>query len=690
MISLNGVAVPQVKGNYLDFWPYDHQAEAEDLIDTQESFFAINTSPTGSGKTYSWLKPALENRIDTIAAFPTNALVADQVEAARELVESEYPEANVIEATGETIAEWRDDQGTTKGKALRRTLDHSLDRNPVTVVMTNPDTFILARKELYRHRDVSGTLERFEMLVFDEFHLADVRQRDLLLFLVDEINEMPDTLSRLNKFFFLSATPDDSSPQRSLKTRIKEDLREEPATMRADARPLSEVPRKNWRGVMPPVNLELKESQTFRTAEKLLDEDTFDEFLEFCRDGQTVVILDGVHEVDEVYRRLSSEFDGEVHRITGFNDEEARRKIKSFDVLVSNSAVEVGLDFQPERLVFSAANASSLIQRLGRLRERDDRDEPYEAWCYIPGPVKARIEAELGENSATRSRFERCVKDAFDDEIDLSSFSWRWSDVEAYDHVCKRVDDVPSDLKEEVRKEGLYRVQRHYYEPYGREFEEEDLKRLHDWTSKRLVEEMKTYRGTGLQVMVRDNVAGEMKLYGVLHLLSRGLVEFYPENEFRRRLTDDEKKFYDAYSQYAVGFCEFNGKIESDIDKGYSGRSVSFTPENDAFYAMINAGDREREPEMLDGLNVRIERNDAPLINGLGHLKDKISEAERLVYAFPGKPSMNKAVYGFGDFFFIYPFDGDSLTIGTTALYAHCLVQDRVEREAKERQWEWE
>lgn len=690
MISLDGVAVPQVEGKYLDFRPYDHQAQAEELIATRTHFFAINTSPTGSGKTFSWLKPALENRIDTIAAFPTNALVADQVEAAEKLVSSRYPDANVIEATGETIAKWRDEEGTTKGKALRRVLDQSLFRNPVTVVMTNPDIFTIVRKELYHHRDVSNQFDRFEMLVFDEFHIADIRQRDLLLFLVDEINEMPDTLSRLNKFFFLSATPEDSSTHRNLETRILEDLREDPSTIRADSRPLSEVPQENWRGVMPPVNLELKESQTFRAAEKLLEEDAFEEFLEFCRRGQTVVILDGVHEVDEVYRRLSSEFDGEVHRITGFNDEEARRKIKSFDVLVSNSAVEVGLDFQPERLVFSAANASSLIQRLGRLRERADREEPYEAWCYVPGPVKAKVESELNGKSSTRHMFERCVKEAFDDEIDLSSFSWRWSDIEAYDHVLQRIDDVPSDVKEEVRREGLYRIQRHYYNPYGRAFEKDDLKRLHDWTSKGLVEEMKTYRGTGLQVMVRDRVAGEMKLYGVLHLLSWGLVKFFPETEFRRRLTKNEREFYDAYSQYAVGFCEFNGKIESDRDEGYAGRSVSFTPENEAFYAMIHAKDRERRPEILSGLNIRVEMNDTPPIQGLGYLKDQISDAERLVYAFPGKPSMNKAVYGFGDFFFVYPFDGNSLTIGTTALYAHCLVQDRVEREAKERQWEWD
>jgi CRISPR-associated endonuclease/helicase Cas3 len=691
-IRLDGVAVPRVKGDYLGFEPYDHQAQAQEVIKNEDRFFAVNTSPTGSGKTYSWLKPALDEGIDTIAVFPTNALIADQLDTARELVESEYPRANVVEVTGESVAEWRDEyrSADTKGKALRRKLDESLQKNRVTVALTNPDIFTLIRKDMYRHRDVTGLPNRFGMLVFDEFHLADVRQRDLLLFLVDEINELSDKYSRANRFYFLSATPDESSTYRGIEERIREDIREEAHSIRADSVPLSEA-GKRYMGVMPEVNLELREARTFRTADKLLDEENVEEFVEFCRDEQTVIMLDGVHEVDIVYETLDDKLDGEVHRVTGFNDEEARDKIESFDVLVSNAAVEVGLDFQPERIVFSASNASKLIQRLGRLRKLDDRDEPHEAWCYVPGAVKAKVESELGdERIVSRSGFESSVKRAFDDEVDLSSYSTRWSDVEAYDHVLKRVDDVPSDEEEDVRNNGLRRIERHYYEPYDRDFDKEDLKRLHDWTSRDVVEEMKTYRSSGLQVMVRDHVSDEMKLYNMLHLLKWGKVKFYEGTEFRSRLLGEEKKFYDAYKDYSVGFCEFFGKVSTDDSDGYGGRSVSFKSENQRFHQMINSSDRERTPDMLSGLSVRVENNEAPRVEGLDYLREELSDAERLVYSFPGKPSMNEAQYGFGDFFFVYPFNGNSITFGTTALFMHCLVQDREEEDAKDRDWTWD
>jgi hypothetical protein len=105
---------------------------------------------------------------------------------------------------------------------------------------------------------------------------------------------------------------------------------------------------------------------------------------------------------------------------------------------------------------------------------------------------------------------------------------------------------------------------------------------------------------------------------------------------------------------------------------------------------MVNSSDRERTPDMLNGLSVRVEKNEAPRVEGLDYLREELSDAERLAYAFPGRPSMNEAQYGFGDFFFVYPFDGNSITFGTTALFMHCLVQDKEEESAKDRNWSWD
>jgi len=175
------------------------------------------------------------------------------------------------------------------------------------------------------------------MVVLDEFHLADVKQRDSLLFLINEMYELPRQESNTDRFYFLSATPEgDDTSGRSLLTRLREDIRVDAESLSAETRPTSTVSNDpEWHSVMPSVNLRLREGGTFRTAEKLFDPATIDEFAAFCEQERTVVMLDGVHEVDLVFDELSERSAGAVRRITGFNKEDVSEKLASFDVLVS-------------------------------------------------------------------------------------------------------------------------------------------------------------------------------------------------------------------------------------------------------------------------------------------------------------------------------------------------------------------
>lgn len=695
MINLDGVSVPTVDGDYLStFSPYDHQAVAREVIRGQDSFFAVNESPTGSGKTLSWLVPALNEGLDTVAVYPTNALIQDQVATVEEEIAQHHnaDRIGIVVATGEEIASWsRDRPGRmSKGEALKNRVSESLDRNETTILFTNPDILTIIRKHMYRHRFVTNQFNRFEMVVLDEFHIADVKQRDSLLFLIDEMYCLPAQTSNTDRFYFLSATPEgDNRNGRPLLQRIREDVRVDPVSISADAQPASAVAGGGWSQVMPRVNLRLATGKTFRTADLLLEDETAEEFASFCADEKTVVMLDGVHEVDQVYQFLSNELEKTVHRITGFDRGDVGEKLASFDVLVSNSAVEVGLDFKPERIVFSAHNAPTLIQRLGRLRELDERT--LEAWCYAPESVCARIEADLDDSShnqrISRAAFESVVNRTFVNRCDLSSFSWRWGDLEAYHHVLERKDDVSSDQREDILEDGVDRIKRHYYEPYGREFGKDDLARLHRWTDYDLLDQLKSYRGQGLQVMVRDRRAGEMKLYDIFYVLRWGDVEFVPESVFKNELSETQREFYDSRSQYAVGFCNYDGKIPIKDDGDYGGRSVALKGESESLYQMKNTPDRQRKPSVLSGIGVRVETNDAPPIRGLDHLNDSMTTAERLCYVLPGRPSANEAVYGLDEFMFLYPFEGDSIALGPTALYMHCLVQDRLESETRE--WSW-
>ena len=700
-MELDGVAVRIVDWEFLGFSAYDHQAAVDELLTSSDSFFAVNESPTGSGKTLSWLKPALAENIDTIAVFPTNALIADQINAAQEVVDEHFAKSKIglVHANSETIFQWRSEYDVrTKGEALARRIDESLVQNETTILFTNPDTLTIVRKGMYRHRFVSNKFDRFQMVVLDEFHLADVKQRDTLLFLIDEMYNLPERQSRTSKFYFLSATPEnDTTSGRNLFTRIGEDIRETPERLSASQQPLSAVENKeNWKAVMPEVHLTLRESSTFNTADKLLAEDSIEEFLQFCRGGQTVVMLDGVHEVDLVYHTLSEHFNGKVQRITGFHKGEISSKIENFDVLVSNSAVEVGLDFKPDRLVFSAHDAASLVQRLGRLRYKE-QSEVLHAWCYVPSSVRAKINQRLSSHTdnspISRTDFETAVNAAFTEECDLSSFSERWGDIEAFQHVMERADSVPGEkAREKVLEEGVERISRHYYEPYGRVCDENALKQLHRWTDHNIIEELKSYRGSGLQVMVKDCTAevNRMKLYNVFYLLRWGDISCMSPNQFESGLTDSEADYYNAYSDYAVGYCEYYGKIstEAEYNQSYAGRSVSLRSESPALYRMKNVSDAQREPAVVDGIVPYVDSGESKPVRNLDLLREEMTKAERLCYVVPGYKKSVKSYYGLDDFFFLYQLGEDSVAIGLNALYLHCLVKDRVE--STERSWGWE
>ena len=71
-----------------------------------------------------------------------------------------------------------------------------------------------------------------------------------------------------------------------------------------------------------------------------------------------------------------------IERVDGLHPA-TPEKLKDFDVLISNSSVEVGIDFNVDRLVFSGYSKSKLLQRIGRLRNKPE-DEICEAVCFVP------------------------------------------------------------------------------------------------------------------------------------------------------------------------------------------------------------------------------------------------------------------------------------------------------------------
>jgi len=93
------------------------------------------------------------------------------------------------------------------------------------------------------------------------------------------------------------------------------------------------------------------------------------------------MMLDGVHEVDQVYTSLAQSRPQWGRSNRWVSPENVREKLDTFETLVSNSAVEVGVDFDTEQIIFSGHDAASFFQRLGRLRTRPNRSAAY---AYVP------------------------------------------------------------------------------------------------------------------------------------------------------------------------------------------------------------------------------------------------------------------------------------------------------------------
>jgi Distinct helicase family with a unique C-terminal domain including a metal-binding cysteine cluster len=186
---VDGISLKTLDVDYLGFQPYEHQYQSEELIKGTNEFFCFNCSPTGSGKTLSWLKPALDTGMNVIAMYPTNALISDQVDNANQVIKDHFEGMGheVIPITSSSIYERRQEQyageaNVSNGTIIAHLIERSLDRHGSTIVMTNPDIFTLIMKDMYQDKYLSSLINHFEMIVVDEFHLADIKQKTVSCF----------------------------------------------------------------------------------------------------------------------------------------------------------------------------------------------------------------------------------------------------------------------------------------------------------------------------------------------------------------------------------------------------------------------------------------------------------------------------------------------------------------------------
>jgi CRISPR-associated endonuclease/helicase Cas3 len=697
LVDLDGLRLKLTDKEYLSgLKGFEHQIESEKSIKEKESLFLFNHSPTGSGKTISWLKPALDTKMKVIAVYPTNALVLDQKNQVDSLIINNRDRYNRndyhIQAITSDLLDkeksiYPGETGLRKGQLLNRIIRKG--RGKGLILLTNPDILTLALKDAYYEHNIREAVRSVDMIVVDEFHLASVKQSDMLLFMMHEMSTDPRT--RLKKFVFLSATPNRQIVERAKKVKLNVVVFDDKST------PLS---CSEGHPVLPKLELNVRCGAIYGTYELIKEDLVY--FVDFCKRpiensarAKTVFILDGIYEVDEIFNVLKEALgdqDYRVERVDGLHPA-TEEKLKSFDVLVSNSSVEVGIDFKVDRLVFSGYSKSKLLQRIGRLRQKSENIK-CEAVCFVPNVLYDHLKGlkqKTGSLKLTRNDLAEQLEKLMESGLDLSSYSKIYSPMEAYLYLKSRIkggnrrDYNGEEIYEKGMPESIQGgewirtlsiLEKHFL---NQEIDGQMFGWLDD-ESENLKDGLLSYRGSRFQALIFDASDHQLKLYDLMYLLRRGKVEFMPSYKFAMKLRDEYGENYDAemkpryesMKRFAAGFCWYHGTIGDET------RKVLFKGEG-AHYKkiMLNTADHARKPRMVDGFKVETDPN----IPSLSYLNDTLTEYKIFSRLIDQSGSYLKAKFNLGDFFYLYPYSGmRSVAFGHDALYIDCLIRDEHER----------
>lgn len=385
---------------------YPHQAAVLDGWDNNDAFMVV--SKTGTGKTASAMLPILKNGLSTIAVYPTNSLVKDQVKSVRELAEreginahewtpdtspKEYVDADVLllHVDSGNLRKWRESQGIrSNGDALQQLMGRV---NKPRIVFTNPDIVFLIFALRYKSEALAG-LQQYGTLVLDEFHLYTGVELAHALMMVHLGRSLGGTF---RKVVLLTATPEPEVGK------LLEQLLD--PVMKIDMDTEARRPVVGKRTAVHPVDLITVHTGRHNIVETALGElFVREEEIKQRRAGNksaeyvpAVVVVSSVVNAIRLEDRLVAE--GFCHRsdlaiVRGLSSREVRDTQGKL-VVIGTSAIEVGVDFECDWLIFEASEAASFMQRFGRV----GRHGPGTAIILCPNNVMVGLSSQPEEIS---------------------------------------------------------------------------------------------------------------------------------------------------------------------------------------------------------------------------------------------------------------------------------------------------
>ena len=380
-MRVHGYTLPQVEIAGVQTRLYPHQAAMLNEWDSQNAFVLV--TKTGSGKTRAVALPVLKRHEAAVFVYPTNALIADQARSVQQLMHDEgvtYREwtpgtANdklgdeeyaVVQVNADTLEEFRKVwRMAHKGDALLRVLRQDKRK----LVLVDPDVLYLIFALRYGRASAEaiGHLQAFTTVVFDEFHLYNGVELAHALFMIYLAQQM----GTFKRVVLLSATPNpEVRPHLNALLKPREIdanvsipcpvIGERTVAHDVELLPLptgrEEVVKTAGEKVLELVG-ELRQLQSNNTERNACGEYV-----------PCVVILNSVVNaiaLEDALAEAGIRHD-DISPIRGLSAR-STRDLRGKLLVVGTSAIEVGIDFQCDYLIFEAGDASSFMQRFGRL-----------------------------------------------------------------------------------------------------------------------------------------------------------------------------------------------------------------------------------------------------------------------------------------------------------------------------------
>ena len=344
----------------------EHQVKTFDAIRDPDIDVVFNTAMTGDGKSLAAYLPALIDNRPVLAMYPTNELIRDQLKQiasyCNRFGHKIEPEYMFSEKLYELRAKLEMDRQAQAISFLARKHE---------ILLTNPDIFnLIANFEYmrkYENPDIllQTVLGAYNIFLFDEFHLYNVSQVVSVLTTMQYIIQQTRDTRERKKFVFLSATPNPLLLECLENSKLRYEVIEGNYLF-------ENVDQQSWYQICQPFTLHFHEVD--RQAEAWIQSHFWEIVNWFSDDSgsRAAIIVNSVATAKRIVdffeeRQKAGDFPYSIGEITGVTGKPLRESARQKQLVVGTSAIEVGIDFEINYLIFEALDVGSWIQRLGRL-----------------------------------------------------------------------------------------------------------------------------------------------------------------------------------------------------------------------------------------------------------------------------------------------------------------------------------